>query len=304
MSTPIFEIKKSCLYTTFQDLGRYGYQKYGVVTSGAMDRYSFNMANLLVGNPLYSAVLEVTLVGPMLLFTASATFAICGANLSPTLNDVPIRTWKTYTAHKGDILNFGKPIEGVYAYLAVSGGFDLKQSMGSFSTYTKAELGSTLHNGDLIYGSPSVLKRNRGLSTRYIRNFPETVTIRYIPGPHLQYFESESITNFENQSFTFKQGDRMGSRLQSSQPLKFLNTNQLPSDPIPFGAIQIPPNGHPIVLLADRQTTGGYPRIGTIISVDIPRFAQLPRFGTVYFKQVTIEQAQKKMFNVKRNFFF
>jgi antagonist of KipI len=161
-----------------------------------------------------------------------------------------------------------------------------------------------INKGDVVYGNPRTLRRNRGLNYCDIPTYKQEVVVRYIPGPHLEYFEKDSTRLFEGQSFTYIQGDRMGSRLKATKPIPFQKPTQLPSDPIPFGAIQVPPDGNPIVLMADRQTTGGYPRIGTVISIDIPKLAQLQLGGKVQFQPVTIEEAQslnilqQKTFNI------
>ncbi|MBM6616817.1 5-oxoprolinase/urea amidolyase family protein [Bacillus suaedaesalsae] len=290
---PIIHIEKTGLATSFQDKGRYGFQRYGVVTSGAMDSFAFQTANGLVGNPLNAVCLELCIVGPTLTFLDTVTFAICGANLSPILNSTPILGWRTYTAKRGDTLEFGKQIEGTFAYLAIRGSFEVEEVLGSKSTYTKAEIGTTVTPKTIYYSTHStLLKRNRGLIQKEIPTYHHHIEVRYIRGPHLDYLQEDAVSNFEEQIFTYTLGDRMGFRLQGESPIQS-KQQSLPSDPIPLGGIQIPPDGCPIVLLADRQTTGGYPRIGTIISYDIPKFVQLPLQGKVSFYPISVEKAQQ-----------
>jgi antagonist of KipI len=305
MKEELLVFKTTGLYTTFQDKGRYGYQRYGVVTSGAMDLFALQAANVLVGNPLHTSCIEICMVGPSLTFLTSVTFSICGANLSPCLNNMPISNWRTYKVKHGDTLTFGKQIEGNYAYLAVKGGFDIEEIMGSNSTYPKAGLGQLILKNSVVFGKAHPpLRHNRGLSHTSIPKYEENLTVRYIPGPHLSYLQQNSNSCFEDQTYTFEQGDRMGYRFKGEKAINHANTSStLPSDPIPLGGIQIPPDGNPIVLLADRQTTGGYPRIGTIVAADLPKLVQLPIRGIIKFKSVTIEEsqnvykeAQKKLF--------
>lgn len=291
--TPIICIEKTGLATSFQDEGRFGYQRFGVVTSGPMDRYAFHAANGLVGNPLHTVCLEICITGPTLTFLHPVSFAICGANLSPSLNSRAILGWRTYKVQKGDTLTFGKQLEGNFAYLSIRGGFDVEEALGSRSTYSKAGIGTTVTKNSVYFSSnPSLLKRDRGFIKSEVQTYKEKISLRYIKGPHVKYLNKDATSTLEQQPFTFTLGDRMGYRLSGKSPIQTIYPQLLPSDPIPLGGIQIPPDGNPIVLLADRQTTGGYPRIGTVISVDIPKLVQLPVQGKVEFVSVTIEEAQ------------
>ncbi|MBM7662400.1 antagonist of KipI [Bacillus mesophilus] len=293
MSKAIITIKKPGLATSIQDGGRYGYQRFGVVSSGAMDRYALNWANALVGNPLNAACLEICLVGPSLVFHEDVSFSICGANLSPHLNGQLLQGWRTYKAKAGEQLSFGRQVDGNYAYLAVKGGLESEVVMGSQSTYTKAELGTAITEGLTIWGNPQTLPRNRGLITEEIPKYEDHVHVHYIPGPHQSYIKEDSIQHFEEQSFLLQQGDRMGFRLKGTKPIETKNYENLSSNPIPLGGIQLPPDGNPIILLADRQTTGGYPRIGTVISTDLSKIVQLSMGkGTIGFTAIAIEEAQ------------
>ncbi|MFZ3591475.1 biotin-dependent carboxyltransferase family protein [Bacillus sp. DJP31] len=302
MSSVLFEVEKTGLATSFQDNGRYGYQRFGVVASGAMDPFAFQWANVLVGNPRQTACMEICIMGPTLTLQSSFTFAICGAHLSPCLNSEAISLWRTYKGKKGDILTFGEQMEGNYAYLAIRGGFDCKMVLGSQSSFSKADLGTVIIKGSKIQGYPKTLRRNRGLKSSAIPVYKDEVLVRYISGPHLAYLKENSTFQFEGQPYIFRAGDRMGQRFSGENPIVKKNSESLPSNPIPLGGIQIPPDGNPIVLLADRQTTGGYPLIGTVISSDLPILVQLPLNGKVNFKGISIEAAQAAYRNMYHQF--
>ncbi|QOR69045.1 biotin-dependent carboxyltransferase family protein [Cytobacillus suaedae] len=293
MQIPLFQVIKKGLLTTFQDKGRYGYQQFGVVTGGAMDVDSLRIANLLVGNPVDEACLEISMLGPTLQVLADeVVISICGANLSPTINNHPLPLWQSVKVYKNDIIKFGKPINGIRSYLAVSGGFFVEEVLGSKSYYQKANLGTSIEEGNPLMGfSSAEKKRMRGLVHSIQPHYEKDITVRVIMGPHDNEFSTESIENFFKEPYKVLQADRMGYRLSSNSPLKHKNKADIASDAIPLGGIQVPSNGQPIILMADRQTTGGYTRIGTVISADIPKIAQVPPGGTISFKKCSIEEA-------------
>lgn len=302
MGQPLFTVLKKGLLTTFQDLGRYGYQQFGVVTSGAMDTYSSQLANILVGNSREEAVLEITMLGPTLRVEADAmTLSVCGADLSMTVNGNKAPLWQSFVVSKGDIIKFGKPVSGTRAYLAVAGGFEAQEVLGSKSYYAKAKLGTEINDGDIIYGSVDTLRKNTGLSHYLVPTFDKGVTVRAILGPHQDYFTESSIEQFFSDTFQALQGDRMGYRLKGTKPLQHKERAEIASDAIPLGGIQVPSSGEPIILLADRQTTGGYPRIATIIAADTYKIAQLPPGGTIRFERCSIETAHQ-LYKKRENF--
>ncbi|MFS0863049.1 biotin-dependent carboxyltransferase family protein [Fredinandcohnia sp. 179-A 10B2 NHS] len=303
MNIPLFKVIKKGLYTSFQDLGRFGYQQFGVVTSGAMDSYSSQLANILVGNPRTEATLEITMIGPILRVEAtSLVIAVCGADLSMKVNGRNAPLWKSFIVKKGDIIEFGKSVSGVRTYLAVSGGFQAKEVLGSKSYYGKANLGTAIENGDTLFGYKNETTYRFGLTPDVIPTFSKKITARVILGPQEQYFTDESIELFLNKPFQVQQGDRMGYRLKGTSPLVHKTTADIPSDAIPLGGIQVPSNGEPIVLLADRQTTGGYTRIANVITVDIYKIAQLPPGGTIHFISCTVEEAHR-LYQKRAKFF-
>ncbi|HHY74308.1 MAG TPA: biotin-dependent carboxyltransferase family protein [Bacillus bacterium] len=307
-------IKKGGLLTTVQDLGRYGYQKYGVVTSGAMDQLAHRIANLLVGNEEYLPTLEITLIGPTILFHEDTLIAICGANLSPTINDKAVRLWRTVLIKKGSELKFVKCKKGCRAYLAVAGGFSIPTVLKSKSTYLRAGFGgfkgSTLNMGDhLFFEKPSklstdmmakLLERNSNefveekwsVSSQFISIYNEYIPIRVIKGRQYHLFTKESQQQFFKEKFEVTpQSDRMGYRLRGPS-LTLKNREEMISEAVGLGTIQVPADGNPIILLADRQTIGGYPKIADVVTVDIPLLAQAKPKDFIQFIEISHEEAQ------------
>jgi antagonist of KipI len=296
MASPLFSVNKTGILTSFQDLGRIGFQKYGIVQSGAMDQYALQVANLLVGNQRDEAGIEVTMLGPTLHVLSDAIMSICGGNLSPLHNNKPAPMWKSFLVKKGDTLSFGQPKQGVRSYIAVAGGYDVPLVMNSKSYYKKANIGEEIIRNNVIYRRGSTftkIKSGIGVHADMIPNYKQEITVRVIAGPHDEHFSPESIQQFYTQPYILKKGDRMGVFLEGEKPLIHNDHADILSDAIPFGAIQVTSNGQPIILMADRQTTGGYTRIGTIITGDIMKLAQLLPGGTIHFKQVTVEEAQE-----------
>jgi antagonist of KipI len=297
MNKPLFEVIKPGLLTTFQDIGRVGYQQYGIVVSGAMDSLSTNIANLLVGNPKNEAVLEITILGPTLKVLADAVISICGGNLSPKVDGKEAPMWKSFTVREGQVLDFGRPIEGARAYLSVAGGFDIPVVMGSKSTYLKAGiggfLGRSLEKGDTLCGfEGSYSKRGRALHYDEIPKYKNEINLRVVLGPHQLAFSDDMINAFLSSKYEVTpQFDRMGFRLKGPRIVHETSADII-SDAIPLGGIQVPANGEPIILMADRQTIGGYTRIATVISSDIPLIAQALPGNEIRFHAITVEEAQ------------
>lgn len=301
MENNILEVLKPGLLTTIQDLGRPGYQQYGMVVAGAMDAFSLQVGNLLVGNSRQEAGLEITLMGPELRILEDAIVAICGADLSPTLDEEPVSLWKTFYVGKGKILRFGQPKAGARAYLTVAGGLDVTPVMNSKSTYVKAGIGGlngrALQRGDIIRcaGERNLNKKivHRGLHPDDIPHYPLAREIKVILGPDVDAFSEESKEIFLTSTYTVSnQCDRMGFRLTGSA-IRHKSGADIISDAIALGTIQVPVSGEPIILLADRQTTGGYTRIATVISVDIPFVSQMRPGSKMTFKSVSLEEAQR-----------
>ena len=277
------EILSPGLYTTVQDRGRIAYRAFGIPVSGAMDQLSADLGNKLLGNDLSAPVLEITMVGPKLLFQDKAIIAISGADLSAQINGQLIKTNTILTIDSGDVLSFGKLKYGCRAYLCTENGFDVPVHFGSFSTYEKAQLGfpvlkkgMKLHyqnNSDLDFPKNSRIKPSGFL-------FEEN-TIDVVPGPEYYLMNKKFLS--EKFEIT-RDSNRMGYRLKGM--LSFSHSNSILTTTVMPGTIQLPPSGDPVVLMKDCQTTGGYPRILQVTEMGINIMAQKKPGDTVTFKLV------------------
>jgi len=285
-------------YTTVQDKGRFGYQQIGVPISGAIDQFAFRVANFLVGNPEESAVLEITIVGPQLAVLREVDLALTGAEMGFELNHDPVECWKTVRVKPGDVISIQQVKSGCRGYLAVSGGIDVPEVMGSRSTYVGGKLGGykgrTLKKGDIIQSvEGSLLNKPRYLPESWIPRYSEEVLLHAIPGPQDDFFDEGMETLFQSEFTVTVKADRMGYRLQGpSIQLKEKMPKSIISEPTMPGGVQIPADRQPIILLAE-QTVGGYAKIATVISPDLSRIAQAIPGNTVRFEQVSLESAHR-----------
>ncbi|KMM36549.1 biotin-dependent carboxyltransferase family protein [Guptibacillus hwajinpoensis] len=295
----LFLVEKPGLYTTYQDLGRIGYMKFGVPTSGALDRFALEVGNILLGNERGATGLEVTMKGPELIAQETFILAVTGGDLSPMINGNRIPLWKSVLIKKGQVLEFGKPRQGVRAYITISGGFEAEEYMGSTSVYEPAGLGRRLQARDELFGTPRERKTGTGLFYTEIPEYCRDIEVRVVKGPHHEQISADVVKAFFSSTYEVSpQSNRMGYRLRSE--LETNHDGDVISDAVPIGGIQLPGNGQPIILLADRQTTGGYTRVGTVIGPDLPLIAQLPPGGTIRFKEVSVEEAQEAAIQVER----
>lgn len=294
-------VVKSGWLTTVQDLGRYGHQHDGLSVSGVMDSFSTIVANRLVGNPDQAAVLELTLKGPELQFEQDAVIAIAGADLSPTLDGRSIPMWERMLMPLGSRLRFGIPRAGARAYLAIAGGIDVPLELGSRSTHCASETGGlhgrALKPGDILtVGNPNprgIQHIRTRLPDPFRPRYERSVALRIIPGPQEDVFLKKSITTLTGSTYTVSpHSNRMGYRL-TGPTIHRNGSAQFISDGTATGALQIPPDGQPILLMADRQTTGGYPKIAVVISLDLPLAAQLAPGDRLRFVLCTAAQAQR-----------
>lgn len=299
-SQQLFHVIKPGILTTFQDMGRSGYQQYGVPVSGAMDRFALQLANILAGNQRSAACLEVTLLGPVLEACKRLTIAITGADLEAKINEKVIPLWTTVHMDQGDKLTFGKHQSGVRAYIAVAGGFDAPAVFGSMATDVKSGFGAALERSDQIYGFAMHPTRGIGLQKRFIPTYKNAIEVAVVEGPHTNLFTKKGRENFFSSIHTVDaNSNRMGYRLKSDK-VEVKKEADIWSDAVPFGGIQVPSNGQPIILMADRQTTGGYPRIGTVISTDLPKIAQLVPKGQITFQPISVEEAQERAIEMEK----
>lgn len=312
----MIKVLKTGLLTTIQDKGRFGYQKQGIIASGVMDPIAQRIANLLVGNNEYEAVLEMTLAGPKLEFQSDALIAISGGDLSPSINGKAVKQWRPVYVKEGSVLTFGQAKKGCRAYLAIAGSIDVPIVMGSKSTYLRAGIGGFegrgLQSEDLLStGSPSDIAQERVaelakeangnaflemdwyVASDFAPNFNEQQEVRVIKGREYEWFSAKSKEDFLTSSYTIStQSDRMGYRLEGTSLYRD-NEASLLSEAVAFGTIQVPSNGQPIILLADRQTTGGYPKIAQIASVDLPIIGQIKPGSTIRFTEISLDEAQE-----------
>ena len=289
------------MLTTVQDRGRYGFQRFGVPVSGALDEFALRFANALVGNDDGAAGLEMTVVGPVARFLADTWIAVTGADLSPRLDGEPLPHWQATKVSEGDELTFHGMRDGMRAYLAVAGGIDVPVVMGSRSTNLKARFGGyegrRLERGDVLSALPPPGEDGfvpRGLPGGYIvPTYGESHEIRVIMGPRSEAFGSEAIATLLESTYEISlDSDRMGYRLEGPAINHKLGPD-IVSFGNPPGAIQVPGDGVPTILLADRGTTGGYAKIATVITADLGRLAQAVPGQTVVFKEVDVEEGHR-----------
>lgn len=305
------EVLKPGALSTFQDLGRTGHQHLGVPVNGVMDERSHRLANALVGNSPDEATLEITLIGPSLKFSEPAVVAVCGADLELSINGQPAPGSKALALAADSVLSFAKRRSGLRAYLAVKGGFRLRPVMGSCSTFVRGHYGgitgSPLQKGDRIE-----LKAQNDDEVRAVfvseEPFSEKITgqndspIRIIPGREWKYFTSDAKSSLLGEAYRITpQSDRMGYRLDGPS-LMLEESREMRSEAVSFGMLQVPPDGKPILLMADRQTTGGYPKIANVCSVDFPRLAQLMPGEQIRFVLTDVVEAQKLALSQARAF--
>lgn len=293
----VFRVISPGLFTTIQDLGRFGFEHQGVPTSGAMDEFAFRISNILLGNPENTPALEITMLGPQLEALNDTCISVTGAEIPVYLNGNLVHGWAVIPVRKGDMISFGQLKSGCRAYLAVKGGFEGDFKMGSYSTYTRGNIGGymgrRLLKDDILKAKETNTKcKFVKVRDEYIPKYPSSLEIRVILGPQDDYFEKEKIDKFLNSEYTIsKDSDRMGFRLEGPE-IKAKKHDIITDGLIP-GAIQIPANGKPIVMHKDAQTTGGYAKIATCISADLSLLSQLKPGDRVKFKAVTIEEAHK-----------
>lgn len=313
------EVIRAGMLTTIQDLGRYGYQKFGLNNNGAMDEGAARVANILVGNDEHKAVLELTLAGTSLKMTADHLIAICGGDMSATMNGQLVPMWQPFIVNKDSVINFSQYKSGCRVYIAIAGGIKIQAVLHSYSTNMRASIGGyegrALRNGDIIEVcdmsnqscSVGLWQKLRQIDSKAFnaQHFgiahEENVPIRFIAGPEYNLLDEENKRKFTESKWVIdSQSDRMGYRLQGPS-LNMIQKQELISEGVVHGTVQLPANGQPIVLLADRQTTGGYPRVAVVASVDIPMFGQLKPGSAITFVEVTIEEAEQLLFDSEQD---
>ena len=310
------KVARAGLLTTVQDLGRTGLQHLGIVPCGAMDQVAHRMANALVGNPATAATLECTVIGPELVFGQTCLVALYGATFEAKIAGEPFPKNRPVLVNAGSVLTTGKAVRGARAYLAVAGGFNVPMALGSRSTYLPAGfggfLGRALKAGDEIPCSDDLSKLSEMRFKRIVRTgvlarvafqsvrwsageltlpYEGSLAVRALEGRHHAQFDSASQEAFFGEAWRVSSdSNRMGYRLMGPR-LARSKAVEILSEPTCLGTVQVPNDGTPIALMADHQTTGGYPKIAEIAGADIPTLAQLAPGGTVRFVKCTLEEA-------------
>ena len=292
-------IERAGILTTVQDLGRTGRRSLGINPGGAMDRAAVRILNAVLGNDEGEAVLEMHYPGPGAVFEARALFAVGGADLAPMLNGEPLRMWTTVNAAPGDRLSFAEPRQGARAYLAISGGFGIEEWLGSKSTNLLAAVGGfegrRLKAGDRLSFGPRAESGVPGITAgrSIVPHYSPHPTVRVLPGAEFALLTAKAEAEFREGSFTVtNDSNRMGYRLAGPR-LHLLNRRELLSAAVDFGTVQLMPDGGLTVLMADHQTTGGYPRIAGVIEPDLSLLAQLMPGDKIAFHPVDTEEAER-----------
>ena len=308
MISDSFKVIKPGACSLLEDEGRFGYQHFGITTGGAMDETAARWANRLLGNSSNAVLLEITLGNVQLEATADTWIALTGADLGLRINGEKKSNWQSHFVQQGDLVSMGWAVMGVSSYLAVVGGFQLKSDFGSCSTVKREQLGgltgNALEAGDELHFSSvpkSYFTCSRAVPSRYIPDYSDSVILRVVKGYQVEQFPEISVQKFFASSYKVSsESDRMGFRLQGEA----IDTgvSGLLSEGIAYGAIQIPADGQPIVLLKDRQTLGGYPKIGSVLPLDSYKLSQCRAGSEVTFKEVSLKEAQQLMQTFQRFF--
>ncbi len=283
--------------TTVQDLGRRGSLRIGIPPSGPMDREAFLLANRLVGNADDAAGLECTLIGPRIEFADERWVAVTGADMPVTLNGAEMPRWAGFEVEAGDVLRVGAARSGVRGYIAVSGGLDTPPALGSRSTYLRGRLGGfegrALRKGDRLPLGPASGGAPSEVHDERIPDYTVEPTVRVVLGPQDDRFSKRGIAALFDAPYEMtQQSDRMGARLRGAR-IEHTRGHDIISDGVPLGGIQVVGDGQPIVLLADRQSTGGYTKIGAVCSFDIGRVCQVKPGQRLRFRQVSVAEAHE-----------
>ena len=297
------EILSPGLQTTVQDLGRFGFGRYGVAPSGALDSFALRIANLLVDNPENQACLETTLLGLRIKALKDVLIAVTGANLQPQVDKRPLEMWCSHILKKDEILSFAGPSSGCRSYIALGGGIDIPPVMGSKSTSLASGFGGfegkALEAGAILFSeSPQdeLLAIKRKFEPQWIPTYPGKWIVRVIWGPQDDEFTDEGRHTFLKSSYTVSsESDRTGIRLdgpliqrKADSPDSIISEGQI------SGNIQVPGDGKPIIILGE-TVSGGYRKIATVISADLPLLGQIRPGDEIHFKSISLDEANQAL---------
>lgn len=284
-------------FVTIQDRGRFSYSHIGVTNSGVMDEYAYFIANKLLKNPLDTNILEIGCSNVVFKVNKNTTISITGAFCEFFINDKPKELWQSYEVKKNDILKIGKIINGNWIYLAVFGGFNIEKEFGSNSTSIKENLGglhgNRLQKGDILSFNKTEELNKTFLKKEFIPKYENELVLRVILSYQYKDFSKDEIEKFfSSDYFVTKDFNRMAFKLQGNKIN--CDIDGIISEAIAFGSIQIPKDGQPIVLLKERQTIGGYPKIGTLINIDCFKLAQAKIGTKIKFQEISYNEALLK----------
>ena len=305
----ILEIIAPGILTSVQDLGRYGYGRYGVAPSGALDSFALRIANLLVGNRSDQACLEIMLLGPAIKALEDVVVAVTGGNLQPRRDKQPLAMWRSQILKKGDILSFSSPLSGFRAYVAVGGGISVPRVMGSRSTNFSSGFGGfqgrALKKNDILTSenhSQCVKTDSRSFNAAWIPVYPDNWSLRVIWGPQDDHFPAESRVSFLDATYIMSaDSDRTGIRLQGPVIRQKPDIQaSIISEGVISGSVQIPGDGLPIIILGE-TVTGGYRKIATVISADLPLLGQIKPGDSMRFTAVSLDEARQALIGVEEN---
>jgi antagonist of KipI len=294
---PLIQVQSPGLFTTVQDLGREGFGPMGVSPSGAADPISLRLGNLLVGNPESAAGLEMTLLGGTFLFPEGGVVALTGSDFGPTLDGSSVALWTSLEIEPGQTLALGPTRTGARCYLCVQGGIVVQPFLGSSSTHVLSGLGGfegrPLRAGDVLeIGSEPAGFRKRTISPRAVERLSPRKLLRVTAGPQSgQFPESSRAVFYAGPYRVTEEADRMGLRLEGA-PILMPAGNEMITEGVSLGAIQVPAGGQPIILFVEQQTTGGYPKIANVIAADLSSVGQLRPRDEIRFELVTMEAAR------------
>ncbi len=288
------------MFTTVQDSGRFGHLQYGVPISGAMDRFSCTAANLLIGNDANAATLETTLIGPKLELLTDTQVAVSGGNCDVRVNSDIALMWRTIDLRKGDVLSVGRMETGSRCYIAFRGGIDVPVVLGSRSTYTRGSFGGMrgrqLKAGDLIETfNPTGPRFETIMPKDLLPDFGTEIDVKVVLGPQVDMFTEQEIAAFLSGEYkATSEIDRMGYRLEGPQIARTPKPD-IVSDALLPGAVQVPNNGKPIIIMRDAQTTGGYPKIAVVATPDMDRLGQAKPGDAIRFSKIPLAEAQENV---------
>lgn len=294
-----FTVIQPGLLTTIQDEGRFGYERYGMTPSGPEDPFSFHVANILAGNDQRESALEATILGPTLRFDAPCIIAIAGADMKPVLDGRPCPMYRAVRVQSGDELRMSAAETGCRAYIALCGGIDAPPVMGSRATAIVNQVGG--YEGRKLRAGDVVALRTpdnppRTLEGRFVEPPPMAsgeCVVRVIPGPQQDAFTAKGWETFVSTPYAVSPDfDRMGIRLDGEK-IEHKTDGNILSDGMAMGAVQVPDSGKPIVMMAERQTVGGYTKIATVISADLPVLGQRKAGDVLRFRAVTLEETHR-----------